>query len=112
MGRRVVITQPRHAEIWLERYPARASQFCDTDRRPPEHTFFYPVEEYRPDLLDRVAALCEQDVGEVEVPLHHDTDTAIRLKDLLDQFARTLHDRHGLLPRDASGRIRYGFVRW
>lgn len=100
----------RRVEAWLERYPAVAGEFRDADGRPPQHTFFYPAEEYRPELLDRLAALCQQGFGEVEVHLHHDGDTAAHLQERLEQFTQTLHVRHGLLPRDSSGRLRYGFI--
>jgi len=100
----------RRVQAWLDRYPALADRFRDADGRPPQHTFFYPVEEYRPELLDRVAAVCQQGFGEVEVHLHHDSDTAPHLRESLARFAETLHDRHALLPRDASGRLRYGFI--
>jgi hypothetical protein len=100
----------RRVDTWLRRYPAMADQFRDADGRPPQHTFFYPIEEYRPDLLDRLADLCRQGYGEVEVHLHHDRDTADNLRGQLQQFTQTLHDRHGLLTRDGSGRLRYGFI--
>ena len=100
----------RRVETWLERYPAMAGSFRDADGRPPQHTFFYPIEEYRPELLDRLAELCRAGFGEVEVHLHHDRDTAASLKSQLESSARTLHERHGLLSWDGAGRIRYGFV--
>jgi len=57
-----------------------------------------------------VATLCRQGFGEVEVHLHHDRDTAANLREQLLQFTRTLRGRHGLLTRDASGKLRYGFI--
>ena len=38
------------------------------------------------------------------------TTLADHLRGQLQQFTRTLHDRHGLLTRDGSGRLRYGFI--
>jgi hypothetical protein len=87
-----------------------ASQFTDIDGRHPQHTFFFPLEEYRAEFLDLLAVLCRRGFGEVEVHLHHDNDTAKNLRDRLRWFTRTLHDRHGLLSLDASGRIRYAFI--
>jgi hypothetical protein len=55
----------RRVETWLEGYPAMAGTFRDADGRPPQHTFFYPIEEYRPELLDRLAELCRARFGEV-----------------------------------------------
>jgi len=87
-----------------------AAGFTDADGRHPQHTFFFPIEQYRPELLDRLAGLCRKGFGEVEVHLHHDNDTAGNLREQLTGFTRTLCDRHGLLTRDASGRVRYAFI--
>ena len=95
---------------WAAQYPALASQFVDADGRHPQHSFFFPIEEYRPDLLEPLAALCEQGFGEVEVHLHHDQDTAEHLREELQGFTRMLRNRHGLLPDDESGRLRYAFI--
>ena len=100
----------RRVEAWLERFPAMAAPFLDADGRHPQHTFFYPIEQYRPELLDRVAELCRLGFGEVEVHLHHDHDTAEHLRAQLGEFAQTLHNRHHLLSRDLAGVIRYGFI--
>ena len=100
----------RRVGRWVEQYPAMASQFTDTDGRHPQHTFFFPIEQYRPEFLEPLADLCRRGFGEVEVHLHHDNDTADNLGGQLNEFTRTLHERHGLLSRDDSGRIRYGFV--
>lgn len=95
---------------WRDEYPAMASQFTDADGRHPQHTFFFPIEQYRPEVLELLADLCRRGFGEVEVHLHHEDDTAGNLRQQLNGFARTLHDRHGLLCRDEAGRLRYGFI--
>jgi hypothetical protein len=95
---------------WSERYPALASSFADADGRPPQHTFFYPVEQYRPAYLDALATLCQRGFGEVEIHLHHDRDTATNLRQQLAGFARTLRDGHGLLPSAAGDTIAYAFI--
>ncbi|MEX2177025.1 MAG: hypothetical protein WD872_21865 [Pirellulaceae bacterium] len=95
---------------WVNEYPRLAGQFADCRGRPPQHTFFYPAEEYEPEHLDRLAELCHAGWGEVEVHLHHDRDTADGLREQLTRFTAALHDRHGLLQRDPSGRITYGFI--
>ena len=100
----------RRVQAWADRYPPLAAAFHDADGRHPQHTFFYPVEQYQPDLLEPLAALCGRGFGEVEVHLHHDRDDAEHLRRLLRDFAAVLHERHGLLTRDASGAIRYAFI--
>ena len=100
---------------WVEEYPRLFDRFRDADGTPPQHTFFYPEDEYEPELVDMVAELCRhksgQRYGEVEVHLHHDNDTAENLRRTLLNFKTTLADRHGLLSRDKeTGEIAYGFI--
>lgn len=96
---------------WLDKYPALFSQFQDSAGRPPQHTFFYPEDEYEPELVDMVASLCRQGYGDVEIHLHHDHDTAEGLREKLIRFKTTLFERHGLLRRDPdTGDITYGFI--
>lgn len=97
-------------DAWLRRYPGLAREFVDADGRPPQHTFFFPIEEYRIGYLDRLGEICRGGFGEVEIHLHHDNDTPENLAASLSEFASRLHERHGFLPRDAAGRLRYGFI--
>jgi hypothetical protein len=91
-------------EHWFENYPRMADQFHDADGRPPQHTFFYPAEEYAPEHLDLLARLCRQGYGEVEIHLHHDNDTAEKLRQTIEEFKARLHN-HGFLSQS-----RYGFI--
>jgi hypothetical protein len=96
---------------WRERYPQLVANHQDADGVRPQHTFFYPEEEYRPEHLDRIAELCGLGLGEIEVHLHHDNDTAEGLSRKLEAFVRVLHDRHGALPIDPkTGRTVFGFI--
>ena len=63
---------------WVEQYPPLFEGFRDADGRPPRHTFFYPIEQYRPEHLERLGELVAAGFGEVEVHLHHDADTVGR----------------------------------
>ena len=92
------------------RIPPHGEKFADADGRPPRHTFFFPEEGYKPELLDDLAVLCGRGLGDVEVHLHHDHDTSAALADRLGVFTETLFHRHGLLRRDLNGRIAFGFV--
>src|SRR5439155_7055829 len=75
---------------WVADYPRRLGGFRDSDGRPPRHTFFFPIEQYQPGLLDGLARLCRQGYGEVEVHLHHDNDTAERMRVTLRAFQELL----------------------
>ena len=89
---------------WQVTYPSFANQFHDADGRHPQHTFFFPEEEYRPEFLDSLADLCRQGFGEVEIHLHHDNDTAVGLKAKIETF-KTCLQAHGFLSNG-----RYGFI--
>jgi hypothetical protein len=99
------------ATAWRNEYPRLFGGFRDVDGRPPQHTFFYPQDEYRPECMEQVAELCHAGFGEVEIHLHHDHDTAESLTAKLSSFRDELHSRFGLLRRDpVTGRLVYGFI--
>ncbi len=95
---------------WVEGYPRQFARFRDSDGRTPRHTFFYPAEEYEPELLDGLAGLCADGFGEVEIHLHHDDDTADTLARSLAAFRDTLAQRHGLLGRGRDGAAAWCFI--
>ena len=104
-------TQRARVDRWCQDYRALASRHRDADGRPPQHSFFYPEEEYAPEHLDKLAELCADGYGEIEVHLHHDNDTEANFRKTMSGFCEVLHDRHGALPRDPeSGELRFGFI--
>jgi len=95
--------------VWHHGYPALVGPFRDSDGRPPRHSFFFPGEEYEPEYLDALASLARRGLGEVELHLHHDADTAVGLrKSIADYLA--LYAGHGHLTRGPDGRPRYAFI--
>ncbi len=96
---------------WREEYPRLFEQFRDVNGRPPQYTFFFPQDEYRPEYLDGIKPLCEAGFGDVDVHLHHHDDTPEQLREKLNSFRETLYHRHGLLRKDpVTGEIVYGFI--
>lgn len=102
--------QQERVERWVRDYPSSIKGLQDSRGRPPQHTFFFPLEEYDPRLLDRLARLCHLGFGDVEVHLHHDHDTTERLREKLDWFRDELYYEHGLLAKSQQGQITYGFI--
>jgi hypothetical protein len=101
----------RRVQQWVENYPAVAARHRDSAGRVPQHSFFYPIEEYDAALLDQLAALRQGGWGDVEVHLHHDNDTADHLRRTLTDYAELLQRRHGLLRREArTGQPQYCFI--
>ena len=96
---------------WVQEYPSSFESFRDVNGRVPQHTFFFPEDEYRPEYLDDLRHLVEGGFGDVDVHLHHHDDSAEHLTETLDTFRETLFHRHGLLRRDPlTGEIVYGFI--
>ncbi|MBE7478447.1 MAG: hypothetical protein HS104_00425 [Polyangiaceae bacterium] len=102
-------TGSQRVERWLRGYPELARAFRDSDGRPPRHSFFFPLEQYRPEYLEMLASLTRDGLAEVELHLHHDADTAENLEHTLQKGVQSF-SRHGLLGRDRADRIRYGFI--
>lgn len=104
-------TALRRVRRWCADYPQLFSQFADADGRPPQHTFFFPQDQYAPEYLDQLAELCLGGFGDVEVHLHHDNDTEDGLRAKLELYRDTLFHRHGLLRRNpATGQPVFGFI--
>ena len=91
-------TQRARVDRWCHDYRALAARHSDADGRPPQHTFFYPEEEYAEEHLDKLAALCADGYGEIEVHLHHDNDTEANFRQSITRFCRILHEHHGARP--------------
>lgn len=94
---------------WQEAWPKLVDTYRDSSGRGPRHTFFYPIEQYEPSLLDPLSKLCRQTGSEVEVHLHHDGDTEETLTAQLNLGLSNLAE-HGLLSRDKSGKPKYAFI--
>lgn len=96
---------------WVEKYPAIADKYKDIDGNSPKYTVFFPVEEYESEYLNLLSDLCHRGYGEVEIHLHHDSDTSENLKKTIREFEETLVNDHKLLCKDKeTGEIAYGFV--
>jgi hypothetical protein len=109
-GRAGMSLQRERVDRWVREYPRLCCGIEDSRSRPPQHTFFYPAEEYEPEHLEKLAGLCRQGLGDVEIHLHHDNDTADNLRNTLETFKHRLHEGHGLLKAGRDGQVTYGFV--
>lgn len=110
-GRPAAATSVARVQRWVNEYPRLFEQFRDSTGRPPLHTYFFPQDEYQPVYLDLLSELVQRGLGDVDVHLHHDGDTAASLRDKLNDFKYTLYERHGLLRRDpVTQEIVYGFI--
>lgn len=96
---------------WVEQYPRLFGKFRDSDGRTPNHSFFYPMEQYHRWAIDEISSLCNDGFGEVEIHLHHDRDTSESLREKFISYKNILVQCHDLLPRHKdTGQAKYGFI--
>ncbi len=86
----------------------------DADGRKFAHTNFYPAEQYDYDILEKMAQMQAEGLGEVEIHLHHGIekpDTSENTRRVLTEFRDTLAEDHKCLSRfDGKGEPKYAFV--
>jgi hypothetical protein len=106
--------QERRLERWCREYPRLVDPWRDSDGRPFKHTYFYPAEQYDRGLMEQLAEHCHAGWGEVEVHLHHGTetpDTAENTRRQLLEFRDVLAHQHGCLSYlNGSESPQYAFV--
>ena len=95
---------------WIESYKLVSRKHTDSDGRHPQHSYFYPEEEYDEVIINKLSEICFAGLGDVEIHLHHDNDTAENLENTLTNFKELLHNKHKLLRKDIDGNIVYGFI--
>ncbi len=95
---------------WQRRWPEIAAAAPpDATGRPPRYSFFYPQEEYRPQLIAPLAEFTRAGIGDVEVHIHHDHETVSGFREKISTFCRQLEENHGLLRR-RDGQLLFGFI--
>jgi hypothetical protein len=97
-------------DAWIDKYSRIAKTYKDCQNNPPKYTFFYPIDEYTPEALDKISNFCKSGLAEAEIQLHHDKDTPESLRQKLE-YAKQVFVKHGLLCRDkATADTKYGFI--
>jgi len=95
---------------WIEKYRQIVSRHRDYSGGIVQYSIFYPIDEYNPEVLERISDFLKRGYGEIEIQLHHDNDTSHSLEEKLNN-AKEIFSKFGLLGRDKSSNdIRYGFV--
>jgi hypothetical protein len=102
-------TARERVAVWRARWPGIADRHRDSEGRRPVYSFFYPQEEYGPELLEPLAEMAREGVADVEVHIHHDGDGEAAFKQKMRDFLEVLHGGHGLLRRP-DGKIAFGFI--
>jgi hypothetical protein len=101
-------------EKWMQMARETGKAIRDHDGTPFRHTNFYPAEQYERPLLELLAELQSEGLGEVEIHLHHGVDapdTAANTKRALEEFRNCLAEEHRCLSRESKDSpVMYGFV--
>src|SRR5262249_28587093 len=95
--------------LWSRKWPEIAERHRDSSGRRPRYTFFYPEEQYHPNLIAPLAEMSSAGIADVEVHLHHDGEGEDDFIGRMRRFTETLYLRNGLL-REHNGRIAFGFI--
>lgn len=100
----------KRVATWVREYPILADRHRDCDGKAPQHTWFYPAEEFEDEHLENLNSLCRRGYGEIELHLHHHDDTSAGLRaKLLKAFEE--FGRHGLFQtRDKPEAVSYAFI--
>jgi hypothetical protein len=95
---------------WVNEYPKLAEKHRDSNNRPLQHTWFYAVEQYKFWQVEQLTKLCAQGVGEIEMHLHHDNDTAEGLEEKIEK-AKAEFSRHGIFVTENNPKkLAFGFI--
>ena len=107
-------SQRKRLDEWYQTARRTGEAVRDADGTKFRHTNFYPAEQYHPELLDTMAEMQAEGLGETEIHLHHGVekpDTADNLRKVLVEFRDILAERHRMLSRlEGSEMPRWAFV--
>ncbi len=97
-----VETQRRKLDVYHQLARRTGEATIDADGTKFRHTNFFPAEQYDYRLLEQMAAMQAEGLGEVEIHLHHGVekpDTAANLRKTLIEFRDRLAFEHQCLSR-------------
>jgi hypothetical protein len=93
---------------FADRYRAMAMRHRDSTGRPPQHTWFYPGDQFDAKILGILRQLMADGLGEVELHYHHANDSSATLTVGL-KFAIARFQEFGFL-KTVDGRTSFAFV--
>jgi phage gpG-like protein len=99
----------QRVDYWHKHYPEMAKDYCDADGKGPQHSFFFPIEEFRPSYFDKLTDLVKQGAGEVELHMHFDGWNEAKLRSEIIRGTKLFAD-YGHFSRTPEGAIQYAFI--
>jgi len=103
----------RAMDDWEKGLPQLIDDVKERQNFHPLHSFFFPIEQYDRELLERLSGLCRATHSEVEIHLHHDHANLSNAEDDLREQLEDGRDAlasHGLLSRASNGDAKYAFI--
>lgn len=107
-------SQRRRLDAYYKLARSTGEAVCDAGGTKFRHTNFYPGEQYDFRILEKLAEMQSEGLGETEIHLHHGVDapdTAENLRKSLVDFRDRLSEEHKLLSRfEDESQPKYAFV--
>jgi hypothetical protein len=107
-------TQRRRVDDYYKLARQTGEAVTDADGTKFRHTNFFPAEQYDCRILETLAQMQSEGLGEVEIHLHHGVkqpDTAENLRKTLTGYRDVLAEKHKCLSRlNGQGQPMYAFV--
>ena len=93
---------------WMTGYRKLADKHIDFDGKKLQHTWYYPLEQFRGYEVDSIVQLCREGYGDVEVHLHHHGDNSQSLRKKFADGLDSLQAHNALISAD--GKDHWSFV--
>jgi len=93
---------------WMSGYRKLADKHIDSDGKKLQHTWYYPLEQFRGYQVDSLVTLCNEGYGDVEVHLHHKNDNSESLKEKFINGIDSLQNHNALISPD--GKTHFSFI--
>jgi hypothetical protein len=93
---------------WMQQYRKLADRHIDSDGIKLQHTWYYPLDQFRGFEVDSLVQLCREGYGDVEVHLHHKDDNSESFRMKMKNGIDSLQAHGALISED--GDVRFSFV--
>lgn len=93
---------------WIQDYRKMADKHIDADGVKLQHSWFYPIEQFRGYEIDSLMEMCRGGYGDIEIHLHHHGDDSTSLRRRFDDGIDSLQAHGALISPD--GQVHFSFV--
>ena len=97
---------------WMSGYRELADKHIDSDGIKLQHTWYYPLDQFRGYQVDSLVTLCGEGYGDVEVHLHHGNDNSESLRKILVDGIDSLQNHSALISPDDKTHFSFIHGNW